>query len=121
MSVGDIYGEKTESLGMPPGIIASSFGKLKDLTPAEVSELKEEDVALSLVSMVLFNTLLLSNLVSQKEGLDRIVMIGAHVTIPELELICEMGFKLVSGKTLNFVQYSSFLGSMGLLTEHGLG
>ncbi len=120
MSVGDIYGDCTETLGLPPGLIASSFGKLKDMSQEEVKELRPADVSRSLITMILFNTLLLANLVGEKEKLNRFVMVGAHMTIPELEIICEMGFKFASGKNLNFVRYSSFLGSMGLLTQHGL-
>lgn len=36
MSVGDIYGGDYEGIGLPGRFLASSFGKLKDLSSEEI-------------------------------------------------------------------------------------
>jgi pantothenate kinase len=36
MSVGDIYGGEYSGLGLPMNLIASSFGKVKDLSQDEI-------------------------------------------------------------------------------------
>eukprot|EP00352_Strombidinopsis_acuminata_P000169 CAMPEP_0176340190 /NCGR_PEP_ID=MMETSP0126-20121128/1371_1 /TAXON_ID=141414 ORGANISM="Strombidinopsis acuminatum, Strain SPMC142" /NCGR_SAMPLE_ID=MMETSP0126 /ASSEMBLY_ACC=CAM_ASM_000229 /LENGTH=74 /DNA_ID=CAMNT_0017684241 /DNA_START=748 /DNA_END=972 /DNA_ORIENTATION=+ len=38
VSVGDIYGGEYGSLGLPAELIASSFGKLKDMTPEQIAK-----------------------------------------------------------------------------------
>lgn len=89
MSVGDIYGEKQslESLGLPSDIIASSFGKLKDMDADELKDVKMTDVSRSMATMIVFNTITLANLVAQKENLNRCVIIGWHTELPSLEMI----------------------------------
>lgn len=85
MSVGDIYAKAYSKIGLPPQVIASSFGKLVDKTPEEIQELNKEDVSLSLLNMIIFNTLTIANLVAQIEKIDKIVIIGHHLRILELE------------------------------------
>ena len=85
MSVGDIYGTSYSKIGLPAEVIASSFGKIKDDSPEEIAELKKEDVSLSLLNMVIFNTLTIANLVAQIEKIDKIVIVGHHLRILELE------------------------------------
>ena len=66
MSVGDIYGKKGyTSLGLPEKLVASFFGKLKDSSQEEIKALKKEDINKSLVTMVLFNTLGLANMIAK--------------------------------------------------------
>ena len=82
--------------------------------------LNKEDISLSLLNMIIFNTLTIANLVAQIENIQNIVLIGHHLRILELEQVAEMGFQfLTRGKwKLMFLKYASFLGSLGLLIEH---
>lgn len=121
MSVGDIYGKSYSKIGLPAEVIASSFGKIKDYSPEEIKDLKKEDVSLSLLNMVMFNTLTIANLVAQIEKIKNIVVIGHHLKILEMEQLLEMGFSFLSqGKSkLFFLKHSSYLGSLGVLIDHG--
>ena len=121
MSVGDIYGEGYEGIGLPAEVIASSFGKVIDKTPEEIEKLNQSDISLSLMNLVMFNTLNIANLVAQIEDIKNIVLVGHHLRIFELEQLCEMGFNLLNGgkSKLMFVNHSSYLGSLGLMIEHG--
>lgn len=85
MSVGDIYGKAYDKIGLPPEVIASSFGKVKDKTPEEIKEINKGDVSLSLVNMIIFNTLTIASLVAQIENIQNIVLIGHHLRVLELE------------------------------------
>lgn len=85
MSVGDIYGSNYDKIGLPAEVVASSFGKIKDYTPEQIKDLKKEDISLSILNMIMFNTLTIAHLVSQIEKIDKIVMIGHHLKILELE------------------------------------
>ena len=120
-SVGDIYGEGYEGIGLPAEVIASSFGKVTDKTPEEIDQLNQSDISLSLMNLIMFNTLTIANLVSQIEDIKNVVLVGHHLRIFELEQLCEMGFNLLNGgkSKLMFVNHSSYLGSLGLMIEHG--
>ena len=121
MSVGDIYGKSYSKIGLPAEVIASSFGKIKDYTPEEIDNLRKEDISVSLLNMVLFNTLTIANLVAQIEKIDNIMVIGHHLKVLELEQLLEMGYSFLSkGKSkIFFLKHSSYLGSLGVLIDHG--
>lgn len=78
MTVGDIYGDAQtmEVLGLPPTLLASSFGKLKDMSQDQIQSLSRNDICRSLITMMLFNTLTIADIVARKEGLERVVIIG---------------------------------------------
>ena len=42
MAVGDIYGGDYSAIGLPGNMIASSFGKLKDMNAEQIKEVKKE-------------------------------------------------------------------------------
>jgi pantothenate kinase len=113
-------GNSYDKIGLPAEVIASSFGKIKDKTPDEIKELKKEDISLSLLNMIIFNTLTISSLVAKIEKIDKVVVIGHHLRILELEQLFEMGYQFLSKGTskIMFLKYSSFLGSLGLLIDH---
>jgi type II pantothenate kinase len=122
MSVGDIYGGAYQGLGLADNYIASSFGKLKDLHgPEELKEVQKEDVARSLLTMTALNVLIFSNVVAKLQDLKRVVWIGLHIDILEYMKMSEEAFKLLTGgkSVLMFPTYHSFLGSLGLLLQHG--
>ncbi|CAI2369317.1 unnamed protein product [Moneuplotes crassus] len=121
MSVGDIYGKSYGKIGLPAEVIASSFGKIKDYSEEEINALNPEDVSLSLLNMIMFNTLTIANLTAQIEGIKNIVVIGHHIKVLELEQLVEMGFSFLSkGKSkVFFLKHSSYIGSLGVLIDHG--
>lgn len=84
MSVEDIYGGDYEGLGLPGRFLASSFGKLKDLSTDEIRDtIDGGDITRSLITMVVANVLVLSKNVAQQENIKRIVWIGSHIDLLE--------------------------------------
>lgn len=120
MSVGDIYGSNYDKIGLPAEVIASSFGKIKDKSAEEIKQLKKEDISLSILNMIIFNTINIASLVARIEKIDNVVVIGHHLRILELEQVFEMGYSFMAkgSSKLIFLKYSSFLGSLGLLIDH---
>jgi pantothenate kinase len=66
MSVDDIYGCDYEGIGLPGRFLASSFGKLKDLSSEEInSQITGGDISRSLITMVVANVLVFSKSIAQ--------------------------------------------------------
>ena len=64
MTVADIYGsEGYKNLGLPPNLIASSFGKLKS-KKCDEEDVKKEDICKSLMTLVSLNTVAVGYLVA---------------------------------------------------------
>ena len=63
MSVGDIYGGSYTGLGLPGNMIASSFGRLKDVD--DCSTVAREDVAKSLLTIIGTNNVIFSKMIAQ--------------------------------------------------------
>ena len=121
MSVGDIYGGDYSQIGLPANMIASTFGKVKDMTPAQLGDIKREDIGRSLLTMSAVNVLIFSSMIAKIHGLQRVVWIGLHIDMPQYMEMCEQGLKyLTNDQTeLMFPRYHSFLGCLGLLLSHG--
>ena len=65
MSVGDIYGGNYSGLALPSNMIASSFGKLKDIPPDEIMEqIEPSDIARSLITMIAVNNMRYSHMIA---------------------------------------------------------
>lgn len=119
MSVGDIYGGEYKGLKLDQNMIASSFGKLQKVNDplGPNSNIKGNDIAKSLLTMVSVNTLIMSKMLAQIENIKNVVWIGAHVDILEYMQMSQDAFKVVNNQEckLIFPTYHSFLGSLGLL------
>ena len=115
MSVGDIYGGDYKGIGLPMNMIASTFGRLKDLD--DCSSVAKDDVARSLLTMVAANNLIFSKIIAQMENIKRVIWIGTHIDMLEYMAMSETAFALLSQNQaeLMFPTYHSFLGSLGLL------
>ena len=127
MSVGDIYGGNDYSgIGLSKHMIASSFGKFKDIKMPmyidgkqyhgsknlenssgfedEIEEVKIDDdnqiqkcdIARSLFTMVSANNILFSKMLFQLEGIKRVVWIGSHIDLPEYMQMSEEAFARLS-------------------------
>ena len=78
MSVGDIYGGSYTGLAFPSNMIASSFGKVKDIPYDQINEhIEPSDIARSLLTMIAVNNLIYSKMISEQEGIKRVIWIGA--------------------------------------------
>jgi pantothenate kinase len=77
LSVGDIYGGSYGKLGLPPAMIASSFGKLK--TPESLKNADKNDISRSLLTMVSVNALSLCRMIMQLEKIKNVIWIGTHI------------------------------------------
>ena len=65
MSVSDIYGGDYEGIDLPGRFLASSFGKLKDLSTDEMHEtIHGGDISRSLITMVVANVLVFSKTIA---------------------------------------------------------
>ena len=65
MSVADIYGGDYEDIGLPGRFLASSFGKLKDLSSEEIDcTIHGGDISRSLITMVVANVLVFSKTIA---------------------------------------------------------
>lgn len=98
-------------------MIASSFGKLQKIDKPLEKGVDKNDVARSLLTMVSVNTLMLSKMIAQLEGIKNVVWIGSHIDILEYMQMAQYLFQFLTegGVKLIFPTYHSFLGSMGLL------
>jgi len=81
MSVSEIYGGDYKGLGMPGNMIASSFGRLKDLETCE--NLSKDDIARSLLTLIAANNLIFSKILAQMEKIKRVIWIGNHTDMLE--------------------------------------
>lgn len=81
MSVSEIYGGDYKGLGMPGNMIASSFGRLKDLENCE--NLSKDDIARSLLTLIAANNLIFSKILAQMEKIKRVIWIGNHTDMLE--------------------------------------
>jgi type II pantothenate kinase len=117
MSVGDIYGGEYHKLKLDSRMIASSFGKIRNIENPLQSGVDKNDVAKSLLTMVSVNNLILSKMISELEGIKSVVWIGAHIDILEYMQMLQYNFQFLTNgdSKLVFPTYHSFLGSMGLL------
>jgi pantothenate kinase len=68
--VKDIYGGGASNIGLHKDIIASSFGKISDLMQNK-NEIKKEDVAKSLLTMICFHIGQLAYLVGKNSNIKR--------------------------------------------------
>ena len=115
MSVGDIYGGEYKGLGFPSDMIASSFGKLKD--EDDFTQISNDDIARSLLTLIAANNLIYSKILAQVEGIKRVIWIGTHLDHLEYMQLSEYQFATMTNneQELMFPTYHSFLGSLGLL------
>ena len=84
MSVGDIYGSAYEGIGLPADLVASSFGRVKDMSLEELASLNKADVARSMLIMVILNSLTIARLTAKSQELNRVIIMGMHIEAPEI-------------------------------------
>ena len=66
MSVGDIYGGDYKGINLPNNMVASSFGKLKDIEDSE-SQINKDDIARSLLTLIAANNLIFSKIIAESQ------------------------------------------------------
>lgn len=106
LSVGDIYGGSYDSLGLPAPMLASAFGKLQSVPPAqlrarldgdeEVPNATKNDVARSLLTMVSYNALIISKMLIEAEKIENVVLLGSHVDILQYMQMSQFGFDVLT-------------------------
>ena len=104
---------------MPPDLIASSFGKLKNKKDYELQTIKDEDISQSLMIMLTANTIQIAMLQAQLEGIKNIVIIGSTFDMLEFMRMSEVIFRylVLDDIHLFFPKHSSFIGSLGVLLK----
>jgi type II pantothenate kinase len=86
MTVGDIYGgdyKVSDSVTLPSNMIASSFGKLKDLSQEECKQISKNDITRGLLTLVSMNLLIFASMLCKKENLKWVCWIGSHIDFLE--------------------------------------
>jgi pantothenate kinase len=118
--VRDIYGnDGSVSLGLPGGLTAANFGKLCDSPDEDDSSglCSEQDLARSLLQMVVQQSVLLSSAFARHAGcIDRVFFVGGFVE-KENHLARKTiadNFKSLGGCAY-FLRHSDFLGALGSL------
>lgn len=74
--VEDIYGAKTQSLGLPADLVASSLGKIAKMSKEDLDKMGDEDVMRSLFTTFAINTGNLISLYLHKANLNDAVVLA---------------------------------------------
>lgn len=70
--VGDIYSGSASNIGLDSDVIASSFGKISEIIQKNnIKNIKKEDIAKSLLSMICFHIAQLAFLMSKQKNVKR--------------------------------------------------
>jgi type II pantothenate kinase len=130
--VSDIYGnEGSDGLGLPGGVIASSFGKIGSVhhvhEPAEPSEYESADVIRSLFFMITNNVTQIAYLNAEKQGVNRIYFGGGFIKKnPYVMNRLAYGINFWSKGKMEalFLKHDGYLGALGTFlapeNSHGL-
>jgi len=113
LTVGDIYGGDYESFGLESKIVASSFGKVKNL---EIESLKKEDISRSLLTLFCVNVMQISYFWAKNENVDKIIIVGNPFQCLEFMQMVQMSINYFSkGKIKTFfTDFSPFFNVLGL-------
>jgi bifunctional damage-control phosphatase, subfamily II, fusion protein len=117
MLVGDIYGGDYSKIGLKSSTIASSFGKVIKVPPAErKSKFKQEDIAVSLLYLVSNNIGQIAYLNAQAHGIERIYFSGFYLSghaISMNTLSYSVSYWSKGRIQANFLRHEGYLGALG--------
>ena len=113
MTVGDIYGGRYAML--PEKLTASTFGKLKDNV-----QCKREDLAKSLLFMLIFNLGQIAALNCVNIGITQVIVVGSIFTNNFVARLLRFSWDYHSKNTLKLIlcENSQFLRSMGVILHN---
>jgi len=112
LSVGDIYGGDYTTFGLDSSLLASSFGKFKNMDRSKISNC---DISRSLLTTLCVNICLISCLVADIEKVDNVIIIGNALVCLEFMQMVQMSMNFFSKEKIKtlFSDYSNFVSNIG--------
>ena len=116
LTVGDIYGGDYANFGLDSKIVASSFGKVKNL---DINNLRKEDISRSLLTFFCVNIMQISYFWASNENLDKIIIVGNPFECLEFMQMVQMSINYFSkGKIKTFfTDFSPFFNVLGMYSK----
>lgn len=121
MLVGDIYGMDYSRIGLKSTTIASSFGKLFKMTPAERKEVEVADIACSLLYMISNNIGHIAYLEAEKHNIKKIYFGGFFICGHPITMnTLSFAIRFWSKNTMRalFLRHEGYVGAMGAFLQH---
>jgi pantothenate kinase len=120
LSVGDIYGGTYETFNLNSNLIASSFGKLKNVE--DVGEVKKEDISRSLLTLFCVITSQITAMLATTSNVNKVIILGNPFECLEFMQMVQMVTNYFSGDKVNayFSDYSPYINLIGMCCQFEL-
>ena len=117
LSVGDIYGGTYEQFNLNSSLIASSFGKLKNVK--DIKDVKKEDISRSLMTLMCAAISLTTALIAKNSGVNKVIVVGNPFECLEFMQMIQMVTNYASGDTVDsyFSDYAPFINIIGMCKQ----
>jgi pantothenate kinase len=117
LSVGDIYGGTYEQFSLNSSLIASSFGKLKNVE--NIDEVKKEDISRSLLTLLCVNISQVLALNAKNSNVEKVIILGNPFECLEFMQMVQMATNYFSGESVRayFSDYSPYINIIGMCQQ----
>jgi pantothenate kinase len=117
LSVGDIYGGTYEQFNLNSSLIASSFGKLKNVD--DVNKVNKEDISRSLLTLLCVTISQITAMFATNSNVSKVIVLGNPFECLEFMQMVQMGTDYFSGETVNayFSDYSPYINLIGMCRQ----
>ncbi len=117
LSVGDIYGGTYEQFSLNSSLIASSFGKLKNVE--NIDEVKKEDISRSLLTLLCVNISQVLALNAKNSNVEKVIILGNPFECLEFMQMVQMATNYFSGESVRayFSDYSPYINLIGMCRQ----
>jgi len=117
LSVGDIYGGTYEKFDLNSSLIASSFGKLKNIS--DIKEVRKEDISRSLLTLMCVSISLTTALIAKNSGVNKVIIVGNPFECLEFMQMIQMAMNYASGNTVDsyFSDFAPYINLIGMCKQ----
>lgn len=117
LSVGDIYGGTYEQFQLNSSLIASSFGKLKNIS--DIKDVRKEDISRSLLTLMCVTISLTTALIAKNSGVNKVILVGNPFECLEFMQMIQMATNYASGDTVEsyFSDYAPYINLIGMCKQ----
>jgi len=117
LSVGDIYGGSYDKFNLNSQIIASSFGKLKNI--GDIDDVNNQDVSRSLMTLLCVNVSQIIAMLAINSDVYQVLIVGNPCESLEFMQMVQMAMNYFSNEKVKcyFSDYSPYINLIGLLRE----
>jgi pantothenate kinase len=117
LSVGDIYGGTYEQFQLNSSLIASSFGKLKNIS--YIKDVRKEDISRSLLTLMCVTISLTTALIAKNSGVNKVILVGNPFECLEFMQMIQMATNYASGESVNsyFSDYAPYINLIGMCRQ----